>query len=55
MNSCDCFIGDIVRPKGFILTDFYILGLSSSSSLLLVLMDVGQDQVVTLRHELGLG
>ena len=28
---------------------------SSSSSLLLVLMDVGQDQVVTLRHELGLG
>ena len=27
MNSCDCFIGDIVRPKGFILTDFYILGL----------------------------
>ena len=27
MNSCDCFIGDVVRPKGFILTDFYILGL----------------------------
>ena len=25
MNSCDCFIGDIVRPKGFILTDFYII------------------------------
>ena len=29
MNSCDCFIGDIVRPKGFILTDFYILGLTT--------------------------
>ena len=27
MNSFDCFIGDFVRPKGFILTDFYILGL----------------------------
>ena len=27
MNSCDCFIGDIVRPIGFILIDFYILGL----------------------------
>ena len=29
MNSCDCFIGDIVRPKfkGFILTDFFIFGI----------------------------
>ena len=26
MNSCDFFIEDIVRPKGFILSD-YILGL----------------------------
>ena len=29
MNSCDCFMGDIVRPKDFILTDFYILGLAT--------------------------
>ena len=27
MVSCDYFVVDIVRPKGFILTDFYILGL----------------------------
>ena len=27
MIGCDYFIGDIVRPKGFILTDSYILGL----------------------------
>ena len=37
MNSCDCFIGDIVRPKGFILTDFYILGLSTYAFQVLIM------------------
>ena len=27
MNSCDCIMGDNIRPKGFIMTDFNISGL----------------------------